>query len=99
LPEFIKNRFGIDAAVIKLTQSVESEIKDIFKDIDAVKELNLIQSDLGNAGTHLSDSHFSGTTGYGYDDRGREILDAVYALFSKRRMRLSGIRSLPVPRR
>jgi len=27
----------------------------------------------------VSESHFSGSTGYGYDDRGRETLDAVYA--------------------
>ena len=27
----------------------------------------------------LSDSHFGGTTGYGYNDRGREVLDSVYA--------------------
>ncbi len=28
---------------------------------------------------NLSDTHFSGTTGYGYDDRGREVLDLIYA--------------------
>ena len=27
----------------------------------------------------LSDSHFAGTTGYGYDDTGRELLDKVFA--------------------
>jgi cystathionine beta-lyase family protein involved in aluminum resistance len=77
--DFIRNRFGIDAAIIKITQSVENEIKDIFKDIDAVKEANQYKVIAAMQEHSLSDSHFTGTTGYGYDDRGREILDAVYA--------------------
>ena len=28
----------------------------------------------------VSDSHFAGTTGYGYDDAGREVIDRVFAL-------------------
>ncbi|WP_397326830.1 aminotransferase class I/II-fold pyridoxal phosphate-dependent enzyme [Paenibacillus sabuli] len=28
---------------------------------------------------HVSDFHFAGSTGYGYNDRGREVLDLVYA--------------------
>ena len=27
----------------------------------------------------VSDSYFAGTTGYGYDDKGRDMLDAIYA--------------------
>lgn len=76
---YIKNRFGIDEAIIKITQSVENEIKDVFKDIDAVKELNQYKVIAAMQEHNLSDTHFSGTTGYGYDDRGREVLEAVYA--------------------
>ena len=77
--DFIKNSFGIDADIIKITQSVESEIKDVFKDIDAVKEMNQYKVIAAMQEHNLSDTHFSGTTGYGYDDRGREVLEAVYA--------------------
>ena len=28
---------------------------------------------------NLSDSHFAGSTGYGYGDRGRDLLDQIYA--------------------
>ncbi len=76
---FLKNSFGIDESIIKVTQSVESEIKDVFKDIDAVKEINQYKVISAMQEHNLSDTHFSGTTGYGYDDRGREVLEAVYA--------------------
>ncbi len=77
--DFIKNSFGIDADIIKITQSVESEIKDVFKDIDAVKEMNQYKVIAAMQEHNLSDTHFTGSTGYGYDDRGREVLEAVYA--------------------
>lgn len=77
--DFIRNRFGIDTAVINLTQSVENEIRDIFREIDAVKESNQYKVIAAMQEHSLSDTHFTGTTGYGYNDRGREILEAVYA--------------------
>jgi cystathionine beta-lyase family protein involved in aluminum resistance len=77
--DYIRDRFGIDEAVIKLTQSVEDEIGDVFRNIDAVKEFNQYKVIAAMQEHGLSDAHFSGTTGYGYDDRGREILEAVYA--------------------
>lgn len=75
---FIKNQFGIDDAIVRMTQTVENEIKDVFKDIDTVKELNQYKVIAAMQEHNLSDSHFAGTTGYGYDDRGREVLEAVY---------------------
>lgn len=77
--DFIRNRFGIDTAVINLTQSVENEIRDIFREIDAVKESNQYKVIAAMQEHSLNDTHFTGTTGYGYNDRGREILEAVYA--------------------
>jgi len=45
----------------------------------------------------LSDSHFVGTTGYGYDDKGRDVLDDVYRDISKQRMLWSDIKLYPEP--
>ncbi len=75
----IKNEFGVKDDVIKISEMVEKEIEEVFRDIDAVKEYNQLKVIKAMQRNNLSDSHFSGTTGYGYDDRGREILDAVYA--------------------
>lgn len=76
---FIKSRFGIDDTVAELTRNVENEITDIFRNIDAVKEYNQYNVIAAMQEHGLSDSHFAGTTGYGYDDRGRDVLEAVYA--------------------
>ena len=75
----IKNSFGIDETIIGLAQSAENEIKDTFRKIEAVREFNQYKVIAAMQEHHLSDSHFGGTTGYGYDDKGREVLDAVYA--------------------
>ncbi|HHW48449.1 MAG TPA: hypothetical protein GXX14_07520, partial [Clostridiaceae bacterium] len=79
LVRYLKEQFGIDEDVISITDSVEKEIKDIFISIDSVKEYNQYKVIRAMQNHGLSDSHFTGTTGYGYGDRGREILDAVYA--------------------
>lgn len=71
--------FNIDPAIISLAKQAEEEIKSSFCNIDAIKEQNQLKVIHAMQLEKLSDTHFSGTTGYGYDDRGREILDAVYS--------------------
>ncbi|MEN6314365.1 MAG: methionine gamma-lyase family protein [Clostridiaceae bacterium] len=77
--KYLKNSFGIDETIIKLVQSAENEVSDIFKGIEAIREINQYKVIAAMQEHRLSDSHFGGTTGYGYDDRGREVLEAVYA--------------------
>lgn len=76
---YLLNEFGIDEAIVKLAQSAENEIKDVFRDIEDVREINQYKVISAMQKHQLSDSHFGGTTGYGYGDRGREILDEIYA--------------------
>jgi cystathionine beta-lyase family protein involved in aluminum resistance len=79
----LKSEFGINEAVMKIADMAEKEIEDMIHDIDAVKEYNQIKVIKAMQDNNLSDSHFAGTTGYGYDDRGREVLDSVYAAVFK----------------
>ncbi|MCR4434283.1 MAG: methionine gamma-lyase family protein [Clostridiales bacterium] len=76
---FLKNEFGISEAIIKIADITENEIEQIFDGIDSVKAYNQFKVIRSMQQNNVSDTHFSGTTGYGYDDRGREVLDAVYA--------------------
>ena len=76
---FLKDEFGISESVINISNMIESEIAHVMNDIDSIKEYNQIKVIKAMQSNRLSDSHFNGTTGYGYDDRGREVLDAVYA--------------------
>jgi len=76
---YLKSEFGIDDSIIKISNMAEKEIEERFKEIDSVKEYNQLKVIKAMQNHNLSDSHFAGTTGYGYGDRGREILDEVYA--------------------
>lgn len=76
---FLKNTFGIDESIIRLTMEIENEVSDIFREIGSVREANQYKVIAAMQEHSLSDSHFGGTTGYGYGDRGREVLDSVYA--------------------
>jgi len=80
---FLTGRFGIDDKIIKIADEAENEIKNVFYEIDAIREINQYKVIAAMQENSLSDTHFGGTTGYGYDDRGREVLDAVYASIFK----------------
>jgi cystathionine beta-lyase family protein involved in aluminum resistance len=56
-------------------QRVESAFKQIEKTIDA-NQWKVIRAFQKH---QVSDYHFASSTGYGYNDRGREVLDLVYA--------------------
>lgn len=83
LCSYLKNEFGIGDAIIGIIQSTENEIKDIFRAIESTREMNQYKVISAMQKHRLSDTHFSGTTGYGYDDRGRDVLDEVYATIFK----------------
>lgn len=77
--DFLSSQFGIDKKIFSLSEGIESELINSFQIIDSVKEYNQYKVIKAMQLNDLSDSHFAGTTGYGYGDRGREILDRVYA--------------------
>ncbi len=78
LLEMYKNNFAIDKDVFNFVVKAESELIEIYKDIDKKSEYNQGKV-LGSMQKNgLSDIHFSGSTGYGYDDLGRETLESIY---------------------
>lgn len=77
--DFIKDNFGISGRTLKLVEEAENEIKEQFKCIENTAEINQLRVMKAFADNRVSDSHFVATTGYGYDDAGRDTLDRVYA--------------------
>ncbi len=71
--------FNIDEKLIKLSEKAEDMAKPYFKAVEDIQRYNQqkMQAAFMNAG--VSESHFVGSTGYGYDDVGREALDKVFA--------------------
>ncbi len=65
--------------LIELTKKAEADLAPIFADIDRIAFDNTVKV-LDSFREHKIDSAcFDGTSGYGYDDKGRDTLDRVYA--------------------
>ncbi|MED4588074.1 methionine gamma-lyase family protein [Priestia flexa] len=63
----------------RLAKEVEQQIKPIHERIDEVIEANQFRVLQSFQQNQVSDSHFIPSTGYGYDDLGRDTLEKVYA--------------------
>ncbi len=69
----------IKPQVYELAEKVQAEYSHVFASIDAVAEINTRKVMSAFQDMRVSDSCFAGTTGYGYDDLGRDVLDKIYA--------------------
>lgn len=75
--------FKINDKVLSLSKEIEPELNVEFKKIDEICEINSLKVLSAFRKHQLSDSHFNQTTGYGYDDLGRDTLEQVYATIFK----------------
>lgn len=62
-----------------LTKEAEKELADIYADLDAVSMKNTEKILDAFRRNRVSEAIFAPTSGYGYDDRGRDTLDRIYA--------------------
>ena len=69
----------IKPQVYEMAARAEERVRSRFAQIDAVAEENTRRVMEAFQDNRVSDSCFAGTTGYGYDDLGREVLDKIYA--------------------
>lgn len=63
----------------KIIHEVEAEIKHLHEEIDARIDRNQFRVLSSFQSKRVSDSHFNPSTGYGYDDIGRDTLEEIYA--------------------
>lgn len=70
---------GISREVYAYGQQIEKELKDRFAAIDENAEYNQLKVLRAMQECRVSDIHFAGTSGYGYNDLGRDTLEEVYA--------------------
>ena len=69
----------IKPEVYNMAAKVQDRLYGRFREIDDVAERNTRKVMEAFQNNHVSDACFAGTTGYGYDDLGREVLDKIYA--------------------
>lgn len=75
----MKNIFNISNEVLKLAETAQSGLKEAFLRIEETAEYNqnkVLKAFIDNG---VSESCFCGTTGYGYGDKGRDVLEKVFA--------------------
>ena len=70
---------GISKNVIELAERSEKEIKNEFEEIDRICELNSLKVLKAFKKYNVSEVHFNSTTGYGYSDIGREVIENIFA--------------------
>lgn len=75
----INNFFNIDERLMQLDEKILAEISPRFKETDDITEYNQLKMLSAFIKNGVTESAFAGSTGYGYDDRGREILERVMA--------------------
>ncbi|MDE5600070.1 MAG: methionine gamma-lyase family protein [Oscillospiraceae bacterium] len=71
--------FKIDDRLEEIGRTVEASLSHKFSEIDSIafyNESKVLRAFIDNK---ISDTHFAGSTGYGYGDKGRDALDSLYA--------------------
>lgn len=71
--------FGIDDKVFEYSESILKDLKERFDEIDRLADINQLKVIASMQKNNVSEACMLGTTGYGYNDIGRETLEKVYA--------------------
>jgi cystathionine beta-lyase family protein involved in aluminum resistance len=75
----IYNQLGVSDKVLRFGQEVLAGLSDQFRHIDRVAEFNQAKVIAAMQKNRVNATHFNLSTGYGYDDEGRDNLERVYA--------------------
>ena len=73
--------FGISRKVLDFAAPILAGLKDRFDRIDETAEYNQLRVIRAMQEAHIGEANLKGTTGYGYDDIGRDGLEKVYASY------------------
>lgn len=71
--------FKIDSRLLDLAEKAEADCAAPFARISEIETYNSEKVLRAFIDNRVSESLFSGSSGYGYDDRGREVLDKVWS--------------------
>lgn len=72
-------QFGISEKVYDFCTQIEEDLRERFQEIDRITEKNQMKVIAAMQKNQLSEAHLSGSTGYGYNDIGRDCLEAIYS--------------------
>ena len=79
LNEKIYEQIGISKEVYEFGEKILDTLKTRFEEIDKTAEYNQLKVVSAMHKNRVNATHFAATTGYGYNDEGRDNLERVYA--------------------
>lgn len=71
--------YGISSKTMDLINKAEEEVSEIFEKIDKNCELNSLKVLTAFQKYNVSENFFNSTTGYGYNDFGRDQIEKIFA--------------------
>ena len=77
--QMIYRQLGISDQVYRFSEKILAQLRPRFDEIDQNAEYNQLKVLKAMQDNKVSEACLLGTTGYGYNDIGRETLEAVYA--------------------
>ena len=83
--EMLLNDFNIKDEVLKFCDISENRVSEIFKDIEKREQYNQYKVIKAMQKNKLSDIHFAASTGYGYNDLGRDVLENMLMCLKRKR--------------
>lgn len=72
------NILGIDEEIVNLVNECEKEVSEEFKKIDEICDYNSLKVLSSFQKNEITESCFNETTGYGYNDLGRDKIEQVF---------------------
>ena len=79
----MKEYLNLENETWNLYQEAIKKLQKIYTQIDEIQESNTAKVLDALWKNHISEAHFSTTTGYGYNDIGRDAIEGVYATIFK----------------
>ncbi len=77
--EMMMKAYNIKENTFELYKKALKDVEEQFKIYDEIREYNQLKVLKAFQEERISDTHFTNSSGYGYDDIGRDSLDKVYA--------------------
>lgn len=83
IQDFLIKHFGLNQHVIELACKAQSDIEPHLKKINDIAEYNQLKVIKAMNDSGLSDFHLTDSTGYGYNDEGRNTIEKIYRIVFK----------------
>ena len=79
MKDFLKSNYNISDSLLEVYDKTVADIAPYLEKVDRIAEINTAKVLKAFADNNVSEAHLGTTTGYGYDDLGRDTLDKIYA--------------------